>query len=135
MYLLSMAISMAESTSVTSRLLAARRNTKTMERHRAGAIYERNLLIAALARVWPSHLSETKKREAHRSTDVNRKWVVCIHSPAGQLAWHLTNEEATSELFKWLEKRENDWDGHKAAEKPERLLQVILGHVGSIEVG
>ena len=119
------------SESVTSRLNAARRHTKKMEGHRASAFYERNLLIATLARFWPSHLSLSKKHEEHKSTDINRKWVVCIHSPAGQLAWHLTNEEATSELFKWLEKRENDWDGHKSAEKPERLLQVILGHVSA----
>ena len=93
------------------------------------AYSERNKLVAALSKVFPSWL------ETHPAED--KKWskdwrtIVFIHSPVGQLSWHLHFSEA--EMFSHLEHREgNSWDGHTTKEKYERLasLSVLQGEEG-----
>jgi hypothetical protein len=55
------------------------------------AYSERNQLVAFLSRLYPSHL----KTHPATDTDWESDWrtIVCIHSPAGQLTWHIHDSE------------------------------------------
>ena len=77
---------------------------------------ERDLLVSVLARLWPSHvMSHTKAPDAP-----SRKRVICIHSPAGKLAWTIpTDLEPIYQRMATC--GENDWDGCTIAEKRSRL--------------
>lgn len=81
---------------------------------------ERDLLVRALSKVYPAHLMR------HRGTSGNRKPVVCIEHPAvGQICWTLLggDEQATA-MFRHLEWQDNDWDGHKTADRYDRLRRL-----------
>ena len=86
-------------------------------RHRAGALQERNLLIGVLSRLWPSHLSPS-------ATPQQDRVVVCVHSPAGQLAWHISQQEAV-DTFAHLKTQPNDWDHHTTGEKIDRMAMIV----------
>ena len=96
--------------SATARMEAARRN-------RQKVLNERQMLISLLSRLWPSHLSEAQRPNAIAQS------VVCIHSPAGQLAWLVSDEELP--LFDHLERTAGDWDGHTSADRYARLDVLI----------
>jgi hypothetical protein len=67
-----------------------------------------------------AHLART--HEAHWSVDPDEPdWpVICVHTPAGQLAWHIAASDL--DLFPpGLPTRPSDWDGHSTAEKYTRL--------------
>ena len=84
---------------------------------RLGAVYaERNMLVAALTKVWPSYLA---LHPDDSSWDPEWRTTVFVMSPAGQLSWHIHDSEKY--LFDHLELRENDWDGHTTPEKYVRL--------------
>lgn len=78
---------------------------------------ERDLLVAVLSRLFPSHIMPLKGR---------RIWTeaVCIHTPAGQLAWGLAVDRL--EWFTHLERSANDWDGHSAGERFARLRKLLV---------
>ena len=62
------------------------------------------------------------------ATGPNDYWVasLCVHSPAGQLTFKLTDEDLP--MFKHLpSKAKSHWDGHTAAENMERLEQLAKG--------
>ncbi len=97
--------------SATARMAAARRNRQRI-------IDERNLLLSIVAHLWPAHLTPPSTQQSASSS---WQWVLCIHSPQGQLCWHITNEEADG-LFAYLPRSsDSDWDGHRHMEKLERL--------------
>lgn len=79
---------------------------------------ERDHLVAFLSRLYPAHFSE--------ATDAKPGWqfVVCIHTPAGQLAWHIPDHEL-GELFWHLSEAPNDWDGHSTELKYSRLMSLV----------
>lgn len=88
--------------------------------HAAEVYKERDLLVRALSMLYPSHLM---RHVGHHSG--NKKLVVCIHSPAGQMTW--TIPEWLIEIgYAHLELTANDWDGHKTAEKHERLASLTV---------
>lgn len=95
----------------TKRMEAARRNRERL-------IFERNVLVAILTRLWPSH----RVVHAYKQTAPWRDFV-CIHSPAGQLVWHITDDEAAT-VFAHLKVEPNDWDGHTHNEKILRLCNL-----------
>ena len=78
----------------------------------AEAYRERDLLVRALSKQFPSHLSAY----SNKRTD---KLVVCIHTPAGQLAWTIPDD--MHDAYGHLEQTPNDWDKHKTAERLARL--------------
>lgn len=105
--------------SVTDRLDAARRN-------RLLFIEERNRLLALLSTVYPSHLAPATR---------GWPWVICIHAPGGQMAWHLTNEEADSEWFAHLERSvDSHWDGHKTEDRNNRILDSLRKNLLSLSL-
>jgi len=85
------------------------------------AYHERNMLVAFVSRVHPSH--RYKHPEADTAWDDDWRWIVCIHSPAGQLTWHIHDSEI--DLFAHLACDDKElpghWDGHTTTEKYERL--------------
>jgi hypothetical protein len=79
------------------------------------AYAERDRLVAALSKCFPSHLA------THDGADWHHDWrtIVCIHLPTGQATWHIHDSERP--WFSHLLTLEDHWDGHSTAEKYERL--------------
>lgn len=82
------------------------------------AYHERNRLVAALARLYPSGLKKT----AIEGWDPEWHNCVFIHLPTGQASWHYHDCEAY--LFAGLPPYEGDWDGHTTEEKYARLAAI-----------
>ena len=74
---------------------------------------ERDLLVAVLARLWPSHMM-------YHTHSVKSRIVVCLHSPVGKLTWSVPDEK-----LDWyrehVEFGENDFDGCRTSAKRARL--------------
>lgn len=81
------------------------------------AYRERNLLVAFMSKVFPSHLA--RHDDADETWDDEWRNIVYIQLPTGQVSWHIHDEELPN--FAHLEVRENDWDGHTSEEKYARL--------------
>jgi hypothetical protein len=77
---------------------------------------ERDLLVRALSLHYPSHLSDY-------SSSRTKRQVVCIHTPAGQIAWTVPDDLLDS--YKHLQHTANDWDKHKTADRIERLARLV----------
>jgi hypothetical protein len=111
--------------SITARMLAARRQSARMREHRQRAYHERNLLVAVLSRLWPSHLMPVRPGRDVRGQMNTWNWVVCIHSPEGLLNWHLPNEEVDVYFSHLTKLGDNHWDKHTQDVKWERLEQLV----------
>lgn len=80
------------------------------------AYAERDRLVAALSKCFPSHLNR------HVGEDWEDDWrnIVCVHLPAGSATWHIHDSE-----MPWFEHLGWDnncqWDGHTTEAKYERL--------------
>lgn len=81
------------------------------------AYEERDALVALLARCYRSHTAPAIDPE--RGWD----WTVCIHTPAGQMAWHFPNWELP--MFVGLPNTYVDWDGHTGKIKYQRLHKLL----------
>lgn len=92
---------------------------KALEAGKNQAYRERNMLVAALSRLYPSHLM---KHPDDPIWDGDWRWIVCIEGPAGQMTWHLHDSHLP--LFNHLLERENNWDGHTTDEKYARLAKL-----------
>lgn len=79
------------------------------------AYEERNKLVAALARLFPSGVRKT----AIEGWDPAWHGCVFIDLPTGQVSWHFHDREAS--LFDGLPPYEKPWDGHTTPEKYERV--------------
>ncbi len=91
------------------------------------AYSERNRLVSFLARLYPAHL----KRHPDDDKTWEDEWrcIVCIHSPAGQLTWHIHDSE--TKQFGFLNRKPDPftdcvWDGHTTEEKYRRLAELPL---------
>jgi hypothetical protein len=87
------------------------------------AYKERNALVCALSKIFPSHLMEHSKDDA--SWDDNWRTIVCIEAPlVGQLTWHIHKDELPmfERHLAWL--AYNNWDGHTTEEKYRRLASI-----------
>lgn len=74
------------------------------------------LHAAILSRIWPSFLTMPIKRQR------NFGWLLCIDSPAGRLAYRVTDEELP--MFEHLERKENDHVECGAGDKFSRLMHL-----------
>lgn len=87
-----------------------------------GDVYaERDRLVAALSKVFPSHLA----RHTGDAWEDDWRTIVCIHLPTGQATWHVHDSERP--WFAHLAEEPDHWDGHSTGEKYARLEQ-IPGH-------
>ncbi len=98
-----------------------------MRARKDAAYEERNRVVAALSKLWPSHLAHHPDDDAGWERD----WmtIVCIHSPMGQLTWHVHDSQVG--LFAHLQQGENHWDGHSTEQKYNRLA--ALASPGSLQ--
>lgn len=81
------------------------------------AVYrERNQLVAALSKIFPSYLGRDEEEE------LGWRHMVYIELPTGQVSWHIPDAEIV-EFFMHLAIRweEDLWDGHTSDEKYRRL--------------
>ena len=80
------------------------------------AYRERDELVALISKLYPSHLAQ------HEGDEWDDEWwmIVCVHTPAGQAAWHV-HWQTEYALFAHLAERPTDWDGHTTEQKYDRL--------------
>lgn len=88
------------------------------------AYRERNHLVRVLTRLYDAHLS--RHPDDDKDWENDWRWIVCVHTPAGQACWHIHDSEVSS--FQHLNVRPNDWDGHSTEEKYARLERLRQGH-------
>lgn len=76
---------------------------------------ERNAVVAALAKVFPSGLKKTA------IVGWEPEWHNCVYIdlPTGQVSWHFHDRDAI--LFEGLGPYAGEWDGHTTLEKYLRL--------------
>jgi hypothetical protein len=93
--------------------------SRNMQAERDAAYHERNMLVAALARLYPAHLMDHPP-----DPNWDPEWlnIVCIDAPCGQMTWHIHVNELP--LFEGLPKWPNHWDGHTTDEKYARLAKL-----------
>lgn len=84
------------------------------------AYWERNRLVALLARLYPSGRAITA------IPGWDEAWHNCIYidTPKGQLSWHVHDNEMVQ--FASLPEYKGEWDGHSTEEKYRRILLLIL---------
>lgn len=85
-----------------------------------GAYRERNLCVAALSKVYPSHL---ERHPADEPWEDDWRWIVFVELPTGQASWHM--HDSHLEYFKHLKEWPgHGWDGHTTEEKYRRLAAI-----------
>lgn len=84
------------------------------------AYTERNQLVAFMSRLYPAHLSQHP--ESDKEWQDEWRWIVCIHSPAGQLTWHIHISE--KKWFNHLKEKPDHWDKHTTPQKYARLRRL-----------
>ncbi len=79
------------------------------------AYCERNRVVAALAKIYPSGVARTE------IPDWDPCWHGCVYIdlPTGQVSWHYHDRD--DDLFAGLPAYDKPWDGHTTKEKYERL--------------
>lgn len=109
----------SEKEAATARLAldVATKEVEAQKTSKDRAYRERNMLVAALSKLFDSHLCMHDENDATWERD----WmtIVCIHGPCGQMTWHLHDSDVP--LFSHLLYEQNHWDGHSTDEKYTRL--------------
>ena len=82
------------------------------------AYSERNKVVAALAKLFPSGIARTEIE----GWDAEWHGCVYIDLPTGQVSWHYHDREA--HLFADLPPYTKPWDGHTTDEKYRRLAAI-----------
>lgn len=93
-----------------------RRENVRIGEQRDGAYRERNQVVAALARLFPSGIAKTA------IPGWDKAWHGCVYIdlPTGQVSWHFHDSDAA--LFDGLPPYAKPWDGHDTPEKYRRLV-------------
>ena len=83
------------------------------------AYTERNMLVAALSKLFPASL----ERHIGEDWDPDWAWVVIIDLPTGQISFHIPTSEMR--FFDHLPREVGrTWDGHTTPEKYGRLFEL-----------
>lgn len=118
-------------------ILELQEQVDDLTKEKNAAYQERNQLVAALSRLFPSSL-ERHQPEDDPDWDEDWKWVVFIEIPDerylelpeedrrwahAQVSWHIHDSELP--LFDHLERNKGTkWDGHTTEEKYKRLERI-----------
>ena len=86
-----------------------------MRQRKDDAYFERNQIVAALAKCFPSGIAKT----AIEGWSEDWHGCVYINLPTGQVSWHF--HESQAHLFAALQPYIGSWDGHDTPEKYRRL--------------
>jgi hypothetical protein len=99
----------------TEEAVAAEEALQEMERRKDAAFEERNRVVAALAKAFPSGVARTAIE------GWSEDWHGCVYIdlPTGQASWHFHDSQA--HLFDGLPAYTKPWDGHTTEQKYERL--------------
>lgn len=91
-----------------------------MEDRKDAAYLERNQVVAALAKCFPSGIAKTVIE------GWSEDWHGCVYIdlPTGQVSWHYRDSQAY--LFAGLPRYTGLWDGHDTPEKYRRLAALEL---------
>jgi len=91
-----------------------------MEARKDGAYLERNQVVAALAKCFPSGVARTAIE------GWSEDWHGCVYIdlPTGQASWHFHDSQAY--LFAGLPPYTKPWDGHDTPTKYERLAALAV---------
>ncbi len=101
-------------------LRLARKHRET-ERQKNGAYAERNKLVAALSKLFPSSLE--RHPESDTAWEDDWRWIVFVDLPTGQASWHIHDSELA--MFDHLPRNEGRvWDGHTTEQKYARLADL-----------
>lgn len=92
-----------------------------LRQRKDNAYHERNMVVAALAKLYPSGTTRT----AIDGWDPEWHGCVRIDLPTGQVSWHYHDSQAY--LFAELPLYEGEWDGHTTEEKYARLAALTPG--------
>lgn len=86
-----------------------------LRKQKDGAYFERNQVVAALAKCFPSGVAKTAIE------GWSEDWHGCVYIdlPTGQVSWHFHDSQAY--LFKDLPPYAGKWDGHDTPEKYRRV--------------
>jgi len=95
-----------------------------MRARKDAAYEERNRVVAALAKLFPSGL----KRTWIEGWDPEWHGCVYVDLPTGQVSWHYHDSHA--HLFEGLPAYGGEWDGHDTGEKYARLAGLWPAHAG-----
>ena len=95
---------------------------KDMEARKDAAYLERNQVVAALAKAYPSGVART----AIDGWSADWHGCVYIDLPTGQASWHFHDSQAY--LFADLPPYTGKWDGHDTPEKYRRLAALPAAH-------
>ncbi len=100
---------------------AIRDDNARLRQRKDGAYLERNQVVAALARCFPSGIARTAIEGWHE------EWHGCVYIdlPTGQVSWHYHDSHA--HLFAGLPPYQGTWDGHSTEEKYRRLAALDGG--------
>ncbi len=102
---------------------ARREAVQDMEARKDAAYEERNRVVAALARLFPSGIART----AIEGWSDDWHGCVYIDTPEGQLSWHFHDSQA--HLFDGLPPYAGKWDGHSTDEKYQRVARLREHHL------
>lgn len=95
---------------------------RNLARSKSSAYAERNQLVAFISKLYPSHLC--RHPESDKEWEDAWRWIACIHSPKGQLTWHIHQSE--KKQFAHLKEKPAHWDGHTTAQKYARLRRIKI---------
>lgn len=95
---------------------------RDMEARKDAAYLERNQVVAALAKAYPSGVARTAIE------GWSEDWHGCVYIdlPTGQVSWHFHDSQAY--LFADLPPYAGKWDGHDTPEKYRRLAALPVKH-------
>lgn len=104
-----------KNTKLVFALEAAERKCRELEAEKDGAYLERNQVVAALSKCFPSGTARTAIE------GWSEDWHGCVYIllPTGQASWHYHDSQAY--LFAHLPPYRGSWDGHDTPEKYRRL--------------
>jgi hypothetical protein len=92
---------------------------EAMRVQKNGAYFERNQVVAALAKLFPSGT----RRTAIEGWSEDWHGCVYIDLPTGQVSWHYHDSSAW--LFAGLPEYKKPWDGHDTEEKYRRVNALV----------
>lgn len=113
--------------SLISRVEQAEAARADMETRKDSAYFERNQVVAGLAKCFPSGVART----AIEGWSEDWHGCVYINLPTGQVSWHFHDSQA--HLFDGLPQYNGKWDGHDTPEKYRRVAALTLTATGTGE--
>lgn len=83
---------------------------------------ERNKLVAALSKLFPSSIERHPDNEVW---EADWRWIVFIDLPTGQITYHIHDSELVN--YNHLHTEGRKWDGHSTDEKYKRIAALVPG--------